>query len=259
MRIGGGVSLLFWGALYARYRRNKKLYKTQGHGPLPKGAAINPRWELLEPGDLILTSGRIATRLHESVGHGEIVLRMLDGVMMAFSSYMEKGTIFNPLQDVADQKTTRGHYIVMRPVQKWTDDESDLAARVALKMLEQNKRYIAQTTADRSELIGKLPVPGFVKRFLLGKLKVTGYDWLGLFTGRRAPDRWTCIGACMELCWRVGINIRWYGTGLLGLGTGLLDPIMPDRFLTDPAFRLITEDEVKAWEAAHGTESGTAQ
>jgi hypothetical protein len=35
--------------------------------------------------------------------------------------------------------------------------------------------------------------------------------------------------------------VNHYGTGLLGIGTGLLDPIQPQRFLNDPHFELLTE------------------
>ncbi len=66
--------------------------------------------------------------------------------------------------------------------------------------------------------------------------------------GRRAPSHWTCIGACLELYSRLGVKTHHYGTGLLGLGTGLLDPIMPVRFLSDPAFVLLTEEDKKAFQ-----------
>jgi hypothetical protein len=45
---------------------------------------------------------------------------------------------------------------------------------------------------------------------------------------RLAPHRWTCIGACLELYRRLGVPTD-DGTGLLGFGTSLLDPIMPVR------------------------------
>jgi hypothetical protein len=60
--------------------------------------------------------------------------------------------------------------------------------------------------------------------------------------GRLAEDRWTCIGACLELYERLGVKTNTYGTGLLGFGTTLFDPIMPVRFLSDPAFRLLERE-----------------
>lgn len=60
--------------------------------------------------------------------------------------------------------------------------------------------------------------------------------------GRVAVDHWTCIGACLELYKRMGVRTNAYGTGLLGFGTTLFDPVMPVRFLSDPAFELITKE-----------------
>ena len=57
--------------------------------------------------------------------------------------------------------------------------------------------------------------------------------------GRLVDHRWTCIGACLELYHRLGVRTNPYGTGLLGFGSTLFDPIMPVRFLSDPAFRLL--------------------
>ena len=72
--------------------------------------------------------------------------------------------------------------------------------------------------------------------------------WRAIAVGSRAINRWTCIGACLELYERMGIKTRHYGTGLLGLGTGLLDPIMPVRFLSDPAFKLLDETNKEAYD-----------
>jgi hypothetical protein len=63
-----------------------------------------------------------------------------------------------------------------------------------------------------------------------------------MFMGRVAKDHWTCIGAALELYHRMGITTNQYGTGLFGFGTTIFDPILPVRFLADPAFDLITTD-----------------
>jgi hypothetical protein len=47
----------------------------------------------------------------------------------------------------------------------------------------------------------------------------------------------------------MGVQLNYYGTGLLGFGTSLFDPILPVRFLADPAFVLITQNEVGGKEA----------
>lgn len=240
LRIIAGGTLVGWGIIYALYRRNRKLYMTQGHGPLPEGTWVCPPARALLPGDLILTSGRIATRLHESVGHGEVVMIGAAGERLSFSSYMERGCVSNPLEDVAGSKQNHGHYVVMRLVKPLTDAQVRLATELMQVMLDQNVEYRRYASVHREKVIAGLWLPAFARNFLRKKFRVTGYDWMGLLTGRRAPDRWTCIGACLELYSRLGIKTHQYGTGLLGLGTGLLDPIMPVRFLADPAFRLLT-------------------
>ncbi len=233
-------SLVSWAYIYLLYNRNRKSYMTQGHGPLPAGTWVSPPAAALRPGDLILTSGRIATRLHESVGHGEVVMRGENGEMLSFSSYMERGCVSNPLEAVAGVEQNHGHFVVMRLVKPLTDEQIKLATELMKVMLKQNVDYRLYASAHRERVISKLWLPSFAKNVLRKKLKVTGYDWMGLLTGRLAADRWTCIGACLELFWRLGIKTNQYGTGLLGLGTGLLDPIMPVRFLADPAFQILT-------------------
>ncbi len=61
--------------------------------------------------------------------------------------------------------------------------------------------------------------------------------------GRTCENRWTCIGSALVLYHKLGVRTNPYGTGLLGFGTSILDPILPVRFLADPAFKLITIDE----------------
>lgn len=241
--IGAGAELLAWGGVYALYRRNRKQYMVKGHGPLPKGTWINPPKEALQPGDLILTSGRIATRLHESVGHGEVVVKMEDGSLKAFSSYMEHGTVLNPVEVLTRKPESRGHYVVMRLAVPLTDEELELMPKLARIMLKENDRWRNEARATRDKVLGYLPLPRFVKNWIAKKLTVTGYDWFGLFTGRMAASHWTCIGACLQMYSRLGVKTNRYGTGLLGLGTGILEPIMPVRFLSDPAFKLLTEDD----------------
>jgi len=110
--VGAALELVAWTGVYLLYRRNRKQYMTKGHGPLPKGTWINPPKDVLRPGDLLLTSGRIATRLHESVGHGEVVVMGEDGRLKAFSSYMERGTVLNPVELLTRKPESRGHYVV---------------------------------------------------------------------------------------------------------------------------------------------------
>lgn len=244
-------ALAAWVYIYLLYRRNRRQYITKGHGPLPMDTWINPPAQALKPGDLILTSGRIATRLRESVGHGEVVVEMPGGEMMAFSSYMEKGAIVNPIEKLTSKPEDRGHYVAMRLTTPLTDEQLSIMSALVGIMLKENDRWRNEARLTRDRILVWLPLPGFVKRFLKQRFSVTGYDWLGLFTGRRAPSHWTCIGACLELYARLGVKTNHYGTGMLGLGTGVLDPIMPVRFLSDPAFRILNVSQDKAaFEAA---------
>jgi len=238
-----------WGYIYLKYRAARKLYKEQGHGPMPKEAAINPPGEMMPAGTLILTSGRMATRLHESVGHGESVYTAEDGQQRSFSSYMEQGSVDNPLSAVTGAEQSHGFYVALFPKTPFTDAQIVLQRELIHVMLAQNAAWKVAQQARRDNLINSLPLPQAVKSRLSKKFVVTGYDWMGLFIGRRQADHWTCIAACLELFWRMGLPMRQYGTGLLGLGTGLLDPIMPARFLDDPEFVLITEAHVAAWRA----------
>lgn len=238
-----GFELFAWLVIYGRYRINRKKYITQGHGPLPKNAWVNPPVEVLQDLDLILTSGRMADRLHESVGHGEVAVRGPRSEMMLLSTYMEKGVVLHRADLVASKLLKRGHYIVLRLAEPVSELKKELAPQLGQIMLDQNIAYRDATNRRRERVIGKLPLPGFLKRWLTAKLKATGYDWVGLIIGQRHADRWTCIGICLELYHRLGIKTSQYGTGLLGLGTGMLDPVKPARFLSDKAFRILSVED----------------
>ncbi|HMO22904.1 MAG TPA: hypothetical protein PKC98_18230, partial [Candidatus Melainabacteria bacterium] len=91
--------------------------------------------------------------------------------------------------------------------------------------------------------LNRLPMPQSFRQWLIRKFPMTGYDWTGLLIGQKHSDHWTCVGLCLELYHRLGMKTNQYGIGLFGLGTGLLDPIMPVRFLGDPAFRILSEED----------------
>jgi hypothetical protein len=256
VQVLGLFSLIGWTAVYVHYRRARKHFEEVGHGPLPKGVWLNPPAAALRPGDIILTSGRIATTIHEAVGHGEIVVRC-GGKIMSFSAYMPDGTVLNPLEQVtAGEARSNGHYIVMRQRVPWTEEELLLTEKLVYVMLAENKAWIAKTRAFRDALCDRMHLPARLKAWVQKKFPITGYDWIGLFMGRRACDHWTCIAAVTELTWRMGRVMRWLGTGLLGLGTGLLDPIAPARFLSEPSLQLLTVTDKQAFEAAGGTTGG---
>lgn len=244
------VELASWGWIYWLYQRNRKKYIIQGHGPLPAGCWLNPDPSAMEPGDLILTSGRIANQFQESVGHGEVVVRQDDGKLYAFSSYMRNGVVLNDLNWLTSAWLRRGeHYIVLRLRTGLTGGQIERMSKLAQEMLQQNDDWRTKVNHRRAWLICLLPLPGSWKNWLVAHTKATGYDWFGLFIGSRANNRWTCVGACLELYERLGIKLHRYGTGLFGLGTGIFDPIMPVRFLSDPAFHLLTEQDKAEFQA----------
>lgn len=241
------LELLGWLTLYFAYRRNASRFKQQGHGPLPKGAWVNPDPAALQPGDLILTSGRVARTMHEAVGHGELVVDLGKGELYTLTSFMEKGAMVQPVKAMA-QDNKSGHYIAMRLTKPLSAEQLALVPGLVEIMLKQNLDYIAGAKAARASRFQRFHVPGFVRRMVEKKFPITGYDWFGLFTGRLARDHWTCVGACLELFRRIGVKTNKYGTGLFGLGTGVLDPIMPVRFLDDQALRLLSEADAEAFQ-----------
>lgn len=244
------AELVGWLGVYLGYRYTRKQFETVGHGPLPKGAWVNPPVDAIPNLSLVLTSGRIATRVHESVGHGEVPVDMPSGERIAFSSYMEKGVVLNPLSAIANAKVTRGHYIVLKLKQGVTPEQAARAAVIVAELKAINVAWRDEMNGKRLALIGRLPLPSSWRAWLEKKTYITGYDWPGLLIGTRSKVRWTCIGVCLELYERLGIKTNKYGTGFLGLGTGFLNPIMPVRFLADPAFELLTTADQAAYESA---------
>jgi len=239
-RVLAGVELVAWGGLFLLYRRNRQRYVTQGHGPVPAGCWVSPPAGVLQPGDLILTSGMVAAGLRESVGHGETVIRTTEGGMASFSSYMDRGAVIHPVDEYTSIVRAHGHFIVLRLREALTTEQVRRAEEIAREMLADNAGWRDQVNRRRRVLIAWLPLPRRWKERLTRKVLSAGYDWLGLFMGRLASHRWTCIGACLELYRRLGVKTNPYGTGLLGFGTSVFDPIMPVRFLSDPAFRLLS-------------------
>jgi len=235
------AELALWIYIFVLYRRNKARFKKQGYGPVPLNTLINPPAAVLQSGDLLLTSGNIARTLHESVGHAETVIEMADGKKMLFSSYMAKGCILHDIADVTGAGY-KGHYVGLHLKTPWTAEQKKAAADAALEMVQTNKKWAAQENIRVLKRIDYLPLPQSIKDGLRKFFYASGYDWFGTFMGRIASDRWTCIGAAVELYRRLGVPINHYGTGLFGAGTTLLDPIMPVRFLSDPALHLITKD-----------------
>jgi hypothetical protein len=241
VRYLASAELTAWLFVYLLYRRNRNQYIDRKHGPLPAGTWVNPDARSIRPGDIILTSGRVSKRVRQNVGHGEIAYLNADGEMWCFSSYMEKGVIRQPLEKVLSKVIADGeHYIVLRLVQPWTEEQVVRAHQLVEQMYADNCVWRDEETIRRRNFVDSLPVSGKVREDLFAKIEPTGYDWFGLFIGVLHSNRFTCIGACVELNKRLGVEMNDYGTGVLGWGTGLLDPIVPMRLLGDPAYRLLT-------------------
>jgi hypothetical protein len=231
-----------WVYMLLLYRRNQKRYIKQGYGPVPHNTWINPPAEVLRAGDLLLTSGNIARQLHESVAHAELVLETPNGTKKLFSSYMEKGTKIHSIEGVTS-KMRKGYYIGLHLAHPWNDEQKAEALRLAEEMVQANAKWAAEENARIAKRIDFLPLPSAWKNYLKQHIKTSGYDWFGTFMGRTCENRWTCIGSALVLYHKLGVRTNPYGTGLLGFGTSILDPILPVRFLADPAFKLITIDE----------------
>lgn len=243
-RVLAGLELAAWGLLLLRYRSNRRRFVRQGHGPIPAGCWLSPPSDVLQPGDLVLTSGLVAAGLRESVGHGETVVRTRDGSLLSFTSRMDQGALLHGAEQfLSGLRSRRGHYIVLRLREGLRREQAQRAEEIARAMIEENRAWRERADQRRRAVLGRLPLPRSGRDWLIRRFRASGYDWLGLFMGRLAPHRWTCIGACLELYRRLGVETNPYGTGLLGFGTTLFDPIMPVRFLSDPAFRLLAEGE----------------
>ncbi|CAN5235461.1 hypothetical protein BH11CYA1_BH11CYA1_32650 [soil metagenome] len=235
------AEIAFWIYIFVLYRRNKARFKKQGYGPVPLNTLVNPRAEQLQAGDLLLTSGNVARRLHESVGHAEVVVEDNDGVKWLLSSYMDKGCTLHQLSDLTGP-TYDGHYVGLHLQKPWSQDQKSKAFTIAQSMVASNRQWAEEENVRVLKRINFFHLPKWLSNELKTFFHASGYDWFGTFMGRIAPDRWTCIGASVELYRRMNVPINRYGTGLLGVGTTLLDPIMPVRFLSDPALVLIAGD-----------------
>src|SRR5262249_10098838 len=152
------------------------------------------------------------------------------------------GVVMNPLEEVLPRRAKRGITVARVPIVPWTEEQCRHSLLQARAMLRQNKEYVVRTRTSREKICARLPFGSLLKRLLDKLMPVTGYDWFGLFLGRIKINHWTCIGSVQELLWRMGITLdRYFGTGLLGAGTSIADPIMPARFFELRCYRDLTE------------------
>ncbi|MBY0357534.1 MAG: hypothetical protein K2W82_05985 [Candidatus Obscuribacterales bacterium] len=188
------VEIIIWLYIYGLYKKNQSSFEKQGYGPVPLHTWINPPASELRSGDLILTSGRIAHALHESVGHAETVLRMPDGQWMLFSSYMDKGTSLHPLSELTS--ANEGHYIALHLKEPWNQEQELEAATIAKAMVETDHLWAAQENARSEAIIEALPLPSKFKSalkrfFLCHRLRLVRYFY-GTY-GQRPLDLYWCL------------------------------------------------------------------
>lgn len=251
LKLAAALVLVGWLLVYAKYRHNRQLFKRQGHGPMPKEAWVSPDHRALQPGDLILTSGRMAGRLHDTVGHAELVIRGEGGRLHTLSSFMEHGVRIRRLDAVTRKLNDANcHYIALRLRTPLSEEQMGCALKLAEHYRELNDNWRKQANEKRLRFVNALPLPQALRNWLFARIRATGYDWPGLFIGTRPSNRWTCIAVCIAALKEVGVPVGDYGTGMLGLGTGLLDPIQPVRLLGDKAYRLVNLDDKSKFEAS---------
>jgi hypothetical protein len=259
------AELIGWALIYRRYRRNKALFEKMGHGFLPARVYLNPERELMPPGSFLLSAGDLfAPRLHSSVDHAELVIRnntKKKTRIEALSAWIAYGTVIHLLRQITTGvRQKNGFYIGLIPKTPLTDEESDVLFTVATEMKAENEATRALWQPRIDWFISVMPLPREWKNWLTTKLQWDGYDYLGLLTGHRRKHCWTCFGATLE-AWdrmcdemekrgRPRARLRRYGIGLLGLGTGLFDPLMVVRIMDDPELHLLNEDDQAAFRAS---------
>lgn len=232
------ASLALWGFFAYRYWRNTDRYEKQGCGPVPVDTCIKIPSELVRPGDAIGTGGAMAKLLRQGVAHTECVIPW-EGKLMLFSSWFEEGACLNEVKRILKPDPKYPNYLLQRrpPL---TAEQTELMEFVARSMRAQNKLFIERIKARRERM------PAWLRQFHDKHFPVTGYDWVGRYTGRRAPDRWTCNVAYLEVMRRSCVDVVRLGHGAAGLRTGWFDFPNTEDLRGDPALHLVRNAEVPA-------------
>lgn len=237
VRAGGIASIVAWVVMYYEWRKRAAVFEKQGTGPLRADTWVNVDAEAIKAGDMILTSGRMAALMRQSVGHTEICIPY-EGRLVLFSSWFETGACINEVARIC-KPSDRNHYIVRRPVTPWTLTQLIAAEAVANVMLEQNRAAAERIRLRRERM------PRMICDFFNRKWAPTGYDWKGIYNGKRRFDRWTCSGIFLEVCWRIGVDIgnEQLGAGIAGLNTGWLDPLNAEDLRGLKTWRTLTHSD----------------
>jgi len=245
IRVISAIQLLFWLYFAYRYQVNKARYEKQGCGPVPLDTCIKIPVQLPRPGDAIGTGGQMARLLHQGVAHTETVIPW-EGRTMLFSSWFENGAFLNEVPRILKPDPKYPNYLLQRrPAIR--ADQVELMEYVVRSMIAQNAAYVEKLKAQR------LGYPAFLRNYLDRKFPVTGYDWLGRYTGRRAPDHWTCNVVYLEVMRRSGVEVVRLGHGAAGLRTGWFDIPNTEDLRGDDALHLVRNSEVPALLAAESS------
>jgi len=235
---------------YARARRN---YIEVGAGYLPQDVWLNPPLDAITDGALIVTDGRMARRARNSVGHSELVVKDSDGKMHVASSYIEKGVVIHTLRAfIAMERKTKENYVVLRLAKPLSAEQSAQLFANTKSVHEDNKQWRDRENERRTRFYNWLPIPAKWRAWLLEHAMSNGYDPLGKWWGGQRKSRYTCMAHNLVLLRSIGVPVGEYGTGAFGL-VGELNPLVPIRFLRDPAYELLTTEDQKEFEARKAT------
>ena len=239
--IAMGIGLGFGFIDYQAFSTRANYYIRAHRGLLPAGIWINPPASALEPGDIILVHGPMADRVRNAVGHAEIVVRGRNGKLHVLSSMIESGPAWHTARALLKSYQSGGFdYIVMRLHRPLTEEQNARSIEIVEDMIARNKVWTVAAKERTQRRIERLPIPKSWKEWLLKKYMPTGYDQFGKFWGGLREDRWTCIGSCLYLLRELGVPVGEYATGAFGI-CGEFNPLMPVRFIRDPAYRWLNE------------------
>lgn len=243
------VELSVWYVLWKRYQGRLAEHDTVGSGYLPGDVWLNPPLEVIPDGALILTDGRMARRARNAVGHSELVVKDGKGKLQVSSSYIEKGVVIHTLRAfIAMERKSKENYIVLVLRERLSTEQSARAFEIAASMLKDNKAWRDRENERRTWLFNMVPIARL--RALLFKYAMsTGYDPLGKYWGGERRSRYTCMAANLHVLRGAGVPVGEYGTGAFGL-FGEINPLLPVRFMKDPAYRVLTTTDQRAFQSA---------
>jgi hypothetical protein len=234
-----------WMFVLGLYVKEHEKYEQTGRGLMIKGAYVDPPVSEWKSG-MVLASEGTGSNGDLSLCHGELIIQNPStGALETIADYMEKGPHFYTADVVYDRFVNKNNerFYLLEPVVPWTEEQHRLAWDEAKAMWRDNRKLrcvknkplkamietkFAHLTADEQHEMRK-------------KKYYTGYYWKGLWCGAESKEpEWTCISFVLVLLHRIGVKTCRHAIGLFGLGTGILDPIIPVNFATDRKhFRIV--------------------